>query len=126
MKSGDMILILASVGLSAAAQFALKLGATMPQVREAISGNVALADRALALVTAPMLMLGLFMYGISAAFWIAVLSRLDLSLAYPFVGLGFVFTFVAGVVFLGEGVTVARLIGTVMIALGAVMVARSA
>jgi hypothetical protein len=93
MKPADLILILGSVALSATAQLLLKLGTTAPTVRAAIAGDGAFAGRALALMTTPTLVGGLALYALSAGFWIAVLSRVDLSLAYPFVGLGFVLTF---------------------------------
>ena len=126
MKTTDLILILASVVLSATAQLLLKLGATAPVVRAAMAGDGALAGRALALMTTPTLVGGLAVYALSAGFWIAVLSRVDLSLAYPFVGLGFVLTFLIGTFFLGETANAARLTGTLLIMVGAVLVARSA
>lgn len=126
MKPADLILILGSVALSATAQLLLKLGATAPAVRVAMSGDGALAGRAIALMTTPALVGGLAVYALSAGFWIAVLSRVDLSLAYPFVGLGFVLTFLIGTYFLGETANAARLTGTLLITVGAVLVARSA
>ena len=125
MKIVDLSLILTSVALSSGAQFALKLGASAPQVRAAISGGGSIADRMLAFATTPMLILGLTIYAISAFTWILVLSKLDLSFAYPFVGLGFIMTFAAGTLLLGESVSVARVAGTLLIACGAILVARS-
>jgi len=55
-----------------------------------------------------------------------VLARAPLSLAYPFVGLGFIFTMLAGALVLGEQVTPVRIAGTLLIAAGCVLVARSA
>ncbi|MES2056441.1 MAG: SMR family transporter [Pseudomonadota bacterium] len=126
MKTTDLILILSSVALSATAQLLLKLGATAPAVRAAMASDGALAGRAVALMTSPTLVGGLAIYALSAAFWIVVLSRVELSLAYPFVGLGFVLTFLIGTVFLGETANAARLAGTLLIMAGAVLVARSA
>ncbi|QNA83644.1 small multi-drug resistant family protein [Sphingomonas sp. So64.6b] len=125
MKTTDLVLILGSVVLSATAQFLLKLGASAPAVRAALGGDGAFEARAIALITTPTLIGGLAVYALSAGFWIAVLSRVDLSLAYPFVGLGFVFTFLIGTVFLGETANAARLSGTLLIMAGAVLVARS-
>lgn len=125
MKIADLSLILASVALSSGAQFALKLGASAPQVRSAIGGSGGVTDRVLALVTTPMLVLGLAIYAVSAMTWILVLSKLDLSFAYPFVGLGFIMTFAAGTLLLGESISAGRVAGTVLIAFGAILVARS-
>lgn len=124
MKPFDLLLVLLSVGLSASGQLLLKLGASAPAVRAAISGGAPLPARGWALATSAPLIAGLTVYALSAAAWIVVLSRLDLSLAYPFVGLGFIVTFLIGVLLLGEPVSAARLAGTLLIALGAVIVAR--
>ncbi|MBX9796023.1 MAG: permease [Sphingomonas sp.] len=124
MKMTDLALILTSVAMSSGAQFALKMGASAPQVKAAIAGGGTLVARAWALGTTPMLVLGLTIYALSAAAWIVVLSRLDLSFAYPFVGLGFIMTFLVGALLLGEGVNAWRLAGTLLIAAGAVLVAR--
>ena len=124
MKITDLALILMSVAMSSGAQFALKLGASAPQVKAAIAGGGSIIARAWALGTTPMLVLGLAIYALSAAAWIVVLSKLDLSLAYPFVGLGFVVTFLIGVLLLGEPASAGRLAGTLLIAGGAVLVAR--
>lgn len=123
MRLSDLSLILVSVALSASGQLLLKLGASAPAVRGAIAGG-APGERLLALATTPALVGGLMVYALSAAAWIVVLSKLDLSLAYPFVGLGFVVTFLIGVLLLGEPASAGRLAGTLLIAGGAVLVAR--
>ncbi len=117
-----LLLILASVSLSALAQLSLKLGA----------GQLA-NDRAngagremVALATSPMVIGGLALYGIGAVLWLFVLGRAQLSLAYPFVGLGFILTMLAGALVLGEPVGTARIAGTLLIVAGCVLVARTA
>jgi multidrug transporter EmrE-like cation transporter len=66
---------------------------------------------------------GFVLYGASACVWLLVLARVNLSVAYPFVGLGFIATMLLGAFFLGEPLTVWRVIGTLLIALGVVLVA---
>lgn len=116
------LLILASVSLSAVAQLALKLGtrAASRGAGGAIGGEVG------GLLQSPMIYVGLGLYGLGAVLWLFVLGRAPLSLAYPFVGLGFVLTMLAGVFLLGEQVSAARVLGTLLIASGCVLVARSA
>jgi drug/metabolite transporter (DMT)-like permease len=65
------------------------------------------------------------MYVLGAGLWLLVLSKVDVSLAYPFVGLGFIMTMLLGWLFLHEGVGVERIIGTLLIAGGVVLVSRS-
>ena len=53
-------------------------------------------------------------------------SRGAFCLAYPFVGIGFILTMLAGAWWLDESLSAARIAGTLMIAAGCVLVARSA
>lgn len=117
-----LLLILASVGLSALAQLALKLGTGQLAAQRA-SG----AGRELfALATSPLVITGLALYGFGAVLWLFVLGRAQLSLAYPFVGLGFILTMFAGALVLHEPVGPARVAGTLLIVVGCVLVARTA
>jgi multidrug transporter EmrE-like cation transporter len=49
----------------------------------------------------------------------------QVSLAYPFVGLGFVLTMLLGWAIHGDSLSVARVAGTLIISLGVVILARS-
>jgi multidrug transporter EmrE-like cation transporter len=66
---------------------------------------------------------GFVLYGASVVLWLAVLSRLEVSRAYPFVGLGVVITMLFGVFVLGEPLTLAKIVGTVLVATGVYVVA---
>jgi drug/metabolite transporter (DMT)-like permease len=116
------LLILVSVSVSALAQLALKMGTSAAASARAsgIAGEVG------GLFQSPMVFLGLGLYGIGALLWLFVLGRAPLSLAYPFVGMGFIFTMLAGSLCLGETLSVGRVGGTLLIAVGCVLVARSA
>jgi len=115
-----LLLILASVALSALAQLALKTG-TGAAARSRGAGS-----ELLAMAQSPYILGGLALYGLGAVLWLFVLASAPLSLAYPFVGLGFIFTMLAGALVLGEQVTAGRIAGTLLIAAGCVLVARSA
>jgi drug/metabolite transporter (DMT)-like permease len=116
-----LALILASVGLSAVAQMFLKLGVSAV----ARGGAAGPAATLLTYAMSPYVLLGLALYGLGAILWLFVLARLPLTAAYPFVGLGFVATLAIGVLTLNEAVTPGRLAGTLLIAVGCVLVARS-
>ena len=116
------LLIIASVSLSAIAQLALKIGTS----NAAAARSAGLGGEVGGLLQSPMIFVGLGLYGFGALLWLFVLGRVPLSLAYPFVGLGFILTMLAGILYLNEGVSAARIAGTLMIALGCVLVARSA
>jgi multidrug transporter EmrE-like cation transporter len=69
-------------------------------------------------------LLGLFAYVASAGVWLFVLSKVDVSKAYPFVGLGFVGTMLFAFWFLNEPLTLSKIVGTSLIVIGVFIVAR--
>lgn len=58
-------------------------------------------------------------------FWLAVISRVDLSWAYPMLSLGYVLVVVNSWLFLNEQVTPVRVAGVAIICLGVAIVGRS-
>lgn len=117
-------LILLTVTLSACAQLALKLGVTQPSMMSALETGV--VDAILTAAMSPLILLGLIIYGVSVAMWLWVLSKVELSVAYPFVGVSFLLTMAFGAFLLNESVTPMRIVGTILIASGCVLVGRSA
>jgi multidrug transporter EmrE-like cation transporter len=120
MPLGSLILILTSVTLSALAQIAFKVG---------VSSSLEAANPAIlgpfANLLSPFVLVGLGLYGVGAFVWLAALSRVELSQAYPFVGLGFALTTFAGWCFFGDQISAPRLVGIALIFGGIVLVARS-
>jgi len=117
-------LILLSVTSGVAGQLALKVGVT-----RAGAAAVEAAGPISTLITAfrsPLVWLGLALYGLGALAWILVLTRLDLSLAYPFLALNFVLIAVVSRLVLGEAIPGLRWGGIVVICFGILLIARSA
>jgi multidrug transporter EmrE-like cation transporter len=73
----------------------------------------------------PRLWVGLFLFGVSAIFWLVVLTRLPLSVAYPFVGVTYIIVVVWSRFVLDEAVPPLRWLGVVMVALGIAVVGLS-
>jgi drug/metabolite transporter (DMT)-like permease len=124
MSKSVLALIFTSVAMSALAQIVLKAGMSSPAVLASLAG----ADRwqaAWAIGSNGKVLLGMFVYFASAIVWLFVLSRVEVSLAYPFVALGFVLTMVLGWLVHGDALGTQRVAGTLLIAVGAVMVGRS-
>lgn len=116
-------LILVSVTMSAVAQIALKHGMSSPDVQASLAAGLGSALPSVA--RSLFVWLGLGLYGLGAVLWLGVLARVDVSQAYPFVGLGFILTMVFGITLLGEHVSAARLLGTCLVVIGVLLVARS-
>lgn len=116
-------LILLGVLMSAAGQVLLKLAMSTQSMQIAVhqGGSVMV----LALLTSPWLIGGILVYGLSVLVWLAVLAKVDVSFAYPFVALGMVITTLSGRFLLGEDLPVVRLVGLAVIVTGVLIVASS-
>jgi drug/metabolite transporter (DMT)-like permease len=123
-SSSQTTTILFCVMLSAAGQIALKVGASNPTLAGFLnSGNFsAFAARA---ALSPMVLAGLLLYALSTVLWLMILTRTELSYAYPFVSLGFIVTALYGWQFLHEPLSAVRMGGIALIVLGVVLVSRS-
>jgi drug/metabolite transporter (DMT)-like permease len=116
-------LILFSVSCSAVAQILLKIGMSKPAVLEAIAAGDKLLTAA-SIIGNGWVVGGLALYFFGAAVWLFVLARVEVSFAYPFVGLGFIFTLLLGRLLMGDVVTLTRVIGTVLISTGVLLIAK--
>jgi multidrug transporter EmrE-like cation transporter len=110
-------MILVSVSCTSLAQISLKHGMSVDFVQMALAGGGAMPV-VLAIIMSPMVWLGLVLYGLSAVVWLFVLAKLQVSMAYAFVALGFLLTMILGCVFLGEPMTFRKLTGTGLVMLG--------
>jgi drug/metabolite transporter (DMT)-like permease len=118
-----LLLTLVSVSLSAIAQIVLKTGVSTPRFGAGFAGDGVAA--ALAVLINPFVVAGLGLYFLGALVWLAVLSKVEVSVAYPFVGLGFLLTLALAWLFLGENVGAIRVLGTAMVAIGVCLVSLS-
>jgi multidrug transporter EmrE-like cation transporter len=77
------------------------------------------------LSTEPWLWVGLTCYGVSVIVWILALSRVDVSIAYPMLSIGYVVNALAAWSLLGEALTTQRVMGIGIIIVGVVVLTRS-
>jgi drug/metabolite transporter (DMT)-like permease len=118
-----ILLALLCVSITTSAQIALKVGVSGLRMQQTLAGGpVAFLIRA---AVTPTVILGLALYGLSVSLWLIVLAKSDVSYAYPFVGLGFVFTAVYAAMVLHEPMGFWRVSGIVLIVLGVGFVSRS-
>lgn len=116
-------LILFSVLLAAGAQLTLKHG--MNQVADNTGALKLTSDSIKDVLTTPAVWGGLFLFGLSAIVWLAVLSRTSLSFAYPFASLTYVLILLADRFILNETVPALRWAGVFCIMVGIVLVAQT-
>ena len=118
------LLVLASVGLNAAAQLLLKAAAM--RLAPLPAGLADMPGFLPRLALNPFLIAGLACYVLSVGVWLAVLAKLEVSAAYPFVSIGYVIAVIVGYFYFNEAVTLERLFGVGLICAGLFFIARSA
>ena len=116
-------LIIISIILSTGAQLALKAGMASPTVQVTLAQKFRLMS-AIEILLHPYIILGLFCYVASVAVWLGVLSRMEVSSAYPFVALAIVLTAVFGWLLFDDSFSAGKIIGTSLIVVGVVVLAR--
>jgi multidrug transporter EmrE-like cation transporter len=79
----------------------------------------------LRMATEPHILGGIVCYVLSLVVWIMALSRVEVSVAYPMLSIGYAVNAVAAYFLFGEAVGVQRLVGIGIIIVGVYLVARS-
>lgn len=116
-------LVLFGVLLNAAAQLLLKAGTNA--IGHFAFDKTNILPVGWQLATEPHILGGLTCYVVSVVVWIMALSRVEVSIAYPMLSIGYVVNAAAAYYLFGEAVTPMRLIGIGIIILGVYIVARS-
>ena len=117
LDRNTMILVAWSVAMSVSGQLALRTGMA---AHAELSGM----DLVLAAITTGAVWLGLALYISATVSWLAVLSRIDLSVAYPLGSMNYVLVTLLAATLLGEQVNPLRWAGTLSILAGILVVAR--
>jgi drug/metabolite transporter (DMT)-like permease len=66
--------------------------------------------------------LGIILYGIATILWLKVLSAMPLSIAYPAQSMAYVMGIFFAYLFFGEPITISKVIGSLLIACGVVVI----
>ncbi|MBE0477712.1 EamA family transporter [Candidatus Aerophobetes bacterium] len=77
------------------------------------------------MLSSPFVLLGLFLYAVSTIFWLTVLSRLDLSYAYPMISVSYALVLIFSWIFFQERFGLMRFFGVLLICGGVFLVSRS-
>lgn len=125
MKGADFLWVLSGVLLNAVAQLLLKAGASSGGQISVAAGWSVLWRMATGLVQHPAILGGLVCYAISVMVWIVALSRVEVSIAYPMLSIGYVVNALLAWWLFGEDVSVQRWLGIGVIVIGVMLVARS-
>ena len=75
--------------------------------------------------TNPRILVGFGFFGVGAVFWLAAISRVPLSWAYPMLSIGYLLILLFSAIVLKEQVAPLRWVGALVICVGIVLVFRS-
>jgi len=124
MRAIDFFAIFVSILLAVFGQLLLKIG--MLRIgRFSISISNVVQQYARILLN-PFVIAGIVGFGLSMLVWLYVLSRLELSIAYPFVALNYVLILFASHFFLKEAITPLKIMGVAVIMAGVYLISRGA
>jgi multidrug transporter EmrE-like cation transporter len=116
-------LLMTGVLLNAGAQLLLKAGTNTIGMFDFTPANIVPVGWKIA--TEPHIAGGIACYVVSVVVWILALSRVEVSVAYPLLSVGYVVNAIAAWYLFGEAVTPMRLTGIGIIIVGVYIVARS-
>ncbi len=122
-KVNALLLLIPAILLSTTGELLFKIG--MNRVGSFEFSPNALRVVLPRIVLNPFIILGFLGFGLGAVFWLAVLSRVPLSLAYPILALSYFVVVIEAWLFLQERVTWKRMVGVAVIVVGVVMVGLS-
>jgi drug/metabolite transporter (DMT)-like permease len=122
-KTLSIAMILFTVVTNAAAQIMLKKG--MMAVGSLNAAANGLVGTVFSILFNPWVFAGLSMFVVSMASHLFVLSRVQLSFAYPFLSLAYVIVAAYAFFIFGEDVGMARIAGIALICLGTVFISLS-
>jgi multidrug transporter EmrE-like cation transporter len=125
MTGRSLFLVVVSVLLGVLGQLLLKMGMTQVGSLEFEGGLGGLVRVGIKVFSNLKVIGGFAAYGISSLFWIVVLSRINLSLAYPMLALNFVLVPLTAWLLLGEQVPALRWLGIGIVVAGVVVISRT-
>lgn len=123
MTFATFSIIFVGVLLNSAAQLMLKAGAkTLGTV--VVGNGASLLAAGWGAATQPWIVLGLCCYFVSAGLWVLALTRVDVTVAYPMLSMGYVIAALLAWHFFGEALTASRVLGIAIILVGVVVLGR--
>lgn len=129
-KLKNFLLIIFSVVLGVGGQIALKYGVGAAAKGPSSKIASSLDPRAVitflqSAATNKFVILGFLLYLISAVSWLIILSRVDLSFAYPLISIGYIIIVILSRLIFNEPVTTYRIAGTILVCAGVFLLLRS-
>lgn len=117
----NIIMILSSVLLNAVAQLLIRKG----MLSIGIVGVNNFLQNIGAMATNVWLWGAMISYAVSILLWMSVLSKVEVSFAYPFLSIGYIFAAVVSYAIFNENLSPTRILGIIVICIGVFLISRS-
>lgn len=122
MANPGILIGVASVVISTTAHSFLKAGASdFPKLAGGLGWN-----NLAPMVTNPFIAYGVILHMLALLVWMAALSRLELSVAYPLLALGYPLVLVSSYFIFNEPLTLERIAGVFLIGAGVLLISSTA
>jgi len=121
MAIDTLVFVLISVVLGAFGQLFMKMGLK----ENPIEFKDLLSLKLFNVIFQKYVFIGVVLYLLAVLLWFVVLSKAELSFAYPLISLAYVITAFLAIYFFGEQVTLVRWLGIVLILAGVFFITRS-
>ena len=115
--------IVIGVLLNACAQLLLKAGTNALGIL--FFEKISIFNQLIRIILEPHILSGLVCYGFSVCIWIVALSKTPVSIAYPMLSIGYIFNLLAAWYFLGEELSIQKIVGITIIILGVLIISRT-
>lgn len=115
----SLLFILASISASSLAHVLLKKGMMLSETRRLPGDKI--ADQLGAVGFQFWVPAGMFLHVLALGLWLIALRKADISFAYPFLSLGYIFVTLLAVFWLGETLNQWRVIGMFLIIFGLIV-----
>jgi len=117
----NYIFLAISILISVVAQTFLKNGVSQIGVIN-ITGIESIVPLLITFMVTWQIVVGLVLYIAGTFVWLVLLSRLDLSFLYPIGAIQYILIFIFSYIFLGENITMGRIVGLAFILLGVLII----
>jgi multidrug transporter EmrE-like cation transporter len=114
------LFLVIAIALGAFGQVALKQGMS----KISLSSGAGMAVGVVRAIFTPYVFLGFLLYAISSCFWLVVISKWNLSYAYPMIAIGYIGVVFLSRIFFKEHVTPMQWVGIVLMCGGLAIVTR--
>jgi len=117
----NFLMLFISISLAIAGQLFMKVGMK-------IIGKFpvnSMLSMIIPMVFQPYVFIGIMCFGVSSIFWLVVLSRMELSFAYPMVSVAYIFVAIFSYIVFKENVSLIRWLGIITICAGVFLISRS-